>query len=131
MPGELASYVERVRQPFNVNSLAQAAALGALDDDEHFQRTLALTAQGLAYLRGEIAGLGFKCLPTHANFFLVKVGGQYGFDGQSLYERLLREGVIIRSMRSYGLPEYVRVSVGLPEENERLVATLARVVGQA
>lgn len=126
MPEALSSYIERVRQPFNVNSLAQAAALGALDDDEHFRRTLELTAQGLERLRSGIARLGFECLPTHANFFLVRAG-----DGQALYERLLREGVIIRSMGSYGLPEFVRISVGLPEENERLLSTLARVVGQA
>jgi histidinol-phosphate aminotransferase len=126
MPEQLASYVERVRQPFNVNSLAQAAALAALDDEEHFRRTLELTARGLEYLQAQVERLGLEYVPTHTNFFLVKVG-----DGQALYERLLREGVIIRSMKAYSLPEYIRVSVGLPEENERLVRTLARVVGKA
>jgi histidinol-phosphate aminotransferase len=125
MPASLSTYLERVRQPFNVNSLAQVAATAALDDEEHYRRTLELTAQGLAYLRSELERLGYECVPTCANFFLAKVG-----DGQALYERLLREGVIIRSMRPYGLPEYVRVSVGLPEENERLVSALARLSGR-
>jgi histidinol-phosphate aminotransferase len=131
MPEEMASYIDRVRQPFNVNSLAQVAALAALDDAEHYDKTLALTTQGLKYLFSELERLGFPCVPTHTNFFLAKVPGGPIKDGQALYERLLREGVIIRSMKPYGLPEYVRISVGLPEENERLVATLARVVGKA
>jgi len=130
MPEELAGYIERVRQPFNVNALAQAAALGALDDDEHFERTLALNAAGLAYLQAELPGLGLSCLPTHTNFFLAKVDQKLG-DGQALYARLLREGVIIRSMRPYGLPDHVRISVGLPEENRRLVGALASVAGLA
>ncbi|MFH0810322.1 MAG: histidinol-phosphate transaminase [Pseudomonadota bacterium] len=126
MPAELASYLERVRQPFNVNSLAQVAALAALDDHDHYRRTLELTAQGLKFLQEGFMRLGFECVPTHANFFLAKVG-----DGQAIYERMLREGVIIRSMKPYGLPEYIRISAGLPEENERCVRTLAKVLGKS
>jgi histidinol-phosphate aminotransferase len=121
----LASYMNRVRQPFNVNSLAQVAALAALEDDRHYRKTLTLTRSGLKRLQEGVTALGLEYVPTQANFFLVNVG-----DGQAVYEKMLRLGVIIRSMKSYGLPEYVRISAGLPEENERCLSALRQVLGR-
>jgi histidinol-phosphate aminotransferase len=115
----------RVRQPFNVNALAQVAALAALDDDQHVRRTLALNREGMAYLVGEFRRLGVAWVPSAANFVLVRVG-----QGARVYEALLRLGVIVRPMDVYGFPEHVRVTVGLPAENERFVAALAAVLAE-
>ncbi len=120
---EIISYMHRVRQPFNVNSLAQAAAIAALDDDEHLQKTLKNNREGLRYLFAELGALGYPCVPTHANFFLVKVG-----DGRAVYQSLLKKGVIVRPMASYNMPEYIRVTVGLPDENRRFAAAFAETV---
>jgi len=120
---DIMDYMNRVRQPFNVNSLAQAAAIAALDDDGHLQRTRKNNEEGLRFLLGELRGLGFECVDTQANFFLVKVG-----DGKGVYDALLRKGVIVRPMASYSLPEYIRVTVGLPEENRRFLASFKEVV---
>ena len=120
---ELMDYMNRVRQPFNVNSLAQAAAIAALDDVEHLERTRQNNAVGLAYLFGELSKLGFECVDTEANFFLVRVG-----DGKGVYDALLRKGVIVRPMASYNMPEYIRVTVGLPEENKRFLEAFMEVV---
>ncbi len=117
---ELVDYMNRVRQPFNVNSLAQAAAIAALDDLEHLKRTLENNMAGLDYLYGAIAALGFEYVPAEANFFLIKVG-----NGKKVYEDLLKKGVIVRPMAGYNMPEYIRVSVGLPEENRRFIEALS------
>jgi histidinol-phosphate aminotransferase len=121
---EITAYINRVRQPFNVNSLAQAAALAALDDHVHIKKSLENNAGGLKYLFDEITGLGYECVPTEANFFLIKVG-----DGKGVYEALLKKGVIVRPMASYGLPEFIRVTVGLPEENRRFVEVFSGLPG--
>jgi histidinol-phosphate aminotransferase len=121
MRKEIASYVHRLRQPFNVNQLAQAGALAALDDEEHYQNTLTMTMEGMVWLHREIARLGCRPLPSQANFFLVDVGGS----GKQLYELLLHKGVIVRPMEAYGYPHYIRITVGLPQENERLVRAMA------
>lgn len=120
---EIISYMHRVRQPFNVNSLAQAGAMAALDDDEHLQKTQKNNRDGLKFLFAELAALGYPCVPTHANFFLVKAG-----DGRAVYQALLKKGVIVRPMASYNMPGYIRVTVGLPEENRRFVAAFSEVV---
>ena len=122
---KLIDYMGRVRQPFNVNSLAQAAALAALDDTEHLERSIRNNNEGLEYLFKEVSVLGYECVPTEANFFLVRVG-----DGRAAYEALLRKGVIVRPMASYGLGEYIRVTVGLPEENRRFVEAFCGVVAR-
>lgn len=118
-PEYIIDYMNRVRQPFNMNTLAQAAALAALDDDEHIEKSLENNRNGLDYLFGEFSALGFECVPTEANFFLVKVG-----DGANVYDALLKRGVIVRPMAGYGLGEYIRVTVGLPDENRRLIDTI-------
>ncbi|MDQ1334022.1 MAG: histidinol-phosphate aminotransferase [Thermodesulfobacteriota bacterium] len=120
----MIDYMNRVRQPFNANSLAQAAATAALDDDRFVSETLETVRDGLAYLYRGLEEIGLEYLPTQTNFFLIKVPA----GGKKLYESMLRQGVIIRAMDSYGLPEYIRVCVGLPEENRRFIETLKRVL---
>ena len=119
---ELAGYLERARHPFNVNRLAEVAAVAALDDGEHVRRTLELNASGIDYLTAELAKLGIETWPSDANFILARAG-------EGVYERLLEAGVIVRPMKGFGLTEHVRVSIGLPEENERLVKALAAIRG--
>lgn len=117
---ELADYLQRARHPFNVNRLAEVAAAAALDDAEYVKRVTRLNANGVDYLSRELRGLGIEVWPTDANFVLARTG-------PGVYERLLREGVIVRPMAAFGLPDCVRISVGLPEENERLVKALRRL----
>jgi histidinol-phosphate aminotransferase len=116
---ELAGYLERARHPFNVNLLAEAAAIAALDDREHLERTLRLNAEGIAFLTRELGALAIEVWPSEANFVLAR-------PGPGAYERLLREGVIVRPLGGFGMPDHVRITVGLPEENERLVKALRR-----
>ncbi len=119
-PAEGVRLLNRVRQPFNVNAMAQAAALAALDDDEYVERTRAAVREGLAFLRRELMGLGLECVPSVANFLLVKVGR-----GRELFEALSSKGVIIRPMDAYGLPDHVRITVGTMSENERCARAIA------
>jgi histidinol-phosphate aminotransferase len=125
-PIEVVEVLNRIRQPFNVNALAQIAALAALDDDEHVARTRANNREGLAYLRAACERLGCRYVPSWANFLLIEVG-----DGARVYEALLRRGVIVRPMDVYGLPRHLRVTVGTPAENERFVESLSAVLGSA
>lgn len=120
---ELIDMMNRVRAPFNTNSLAQAAALAALEDDAHVERTRQINREGLSYLRAQMMRLGLEAVPSWANFLLVRVG-----DAGRIYEALLRRGVIVRPMGFYGFPEFVRVTVGLPAENERFVRTLEEIL---
>ncbi|MBI2880492.1 MAG: histidinol-phosphate transaminase [Candidatus Tectomicrobia bacterium] len=117
--------VEKLREPFNVNHLALAAALAALGDDEHVEKSRRLNAEGLEFLCARLKKMGIPYVPSQANFLLVEVG-----DGVQVFERLLREGVIVRPVKGYGLPAHVRVTVGLPEENRRFIEALARVLGR-
>jgi len=122
---KIIDYMNRVRQPFNANTLAQAAALAALDDHEFVGNTLELVAEGLKQLTSGLDRLGLTYLPTQTNFFLIKVpqGGKY------IYEQMLRRGVIVRAMDSFGLPDFIRINVGLPDENERFLSALKEVLG--
>lgn len=120
---ELCALLNRVRQPFNVNAIAQAAALAALDDREFAEKTARENRAGLAQLERGCAALGLKFVPSVANFMLIKVG-----DGTGVFEELQRRGVIVRPVKSYGLPEWVRVTVGTREQNERLLKELGAVV---
>lgn len=126
MHREIADYLHRVRQPFNVNQLAQVAALAALDDDAHYQKTMRLTRDGMAWLACEVEKLGCTAFPSQTNFFLIDVKG----DGKQLYERMLTRGVIVRPMQAYGYPTYIRITVGLPEENARFVKSLAESLAE-
>ncbi len=122
-PPSLVELMDRVRAPFNVSSLAQAAAVAALEDPEHVERTRAMNRAGMAYFRQEFERLGLEYVPSWANFILVRVGS-----GTRVYEALLRRGVIVRPMGVYGFPEHVRISIGTPEENQRCVAALEQVL---
>ena len=121
---EIVDYINRVRQPFNSNLLAQAAAVAALDDNDFVNKTLKLVKDGLKYLYQNLDEMGLEYLPTETNFFLIRVPS----GGKNIYQHMLREGVIVRSMDSYGLSEYIRINVGLPEENERFIKSLKKVI---
>lgn len=124
MRSEIADYVHRVRQPFNVNQPAQIGALAALEDDEHYRKTLEMTQTGIQWLQQKVKDLGCLPFPTQTNFFLIDVRG----DGKKVYEKMLSKGVIIRPMHAYGYPNYIRITVGLPEENERFIKALSETL---
>lgn len=121
-PPEGIALLNRVRQPFNVNAMAQAAALAALDDDAHIARTREMVEEGLDQLSQGLAAAGVAYVPSAANFLLVKVG-----KGREYFEALLRRRVIVRPVDNYGLPEYIRVTVGTRAENQRFLDALAAV----
>lgn len=122
-PPECVALLNRVRQPFNVSAMAQVAALAALEDDAHVERTRRLVADGLSTLESAFRRLGLAYVPASANFVLVRVG-----DGRRVFQALMRRGVIVRPMEAYGLPAYVRVTVGTGEENARFLAELQTVL---
>jgi histidinol-phosphate aminotransferase len=119
-PVELIDLMDRVRQPFNVNSLAQVGALAALSDDEHVERSRACNREGTAYLRRECERLQLEVVPSWANFLLIRVG-----DGARIYGAATGH---VRPVGVYGFPEHVRVTVGTAAENERFIAALEQVL---
>jgi histidinol-phosphate aminotransferase len=123
MEARVADMVNRVRQPFNVNALAQAAALAALADMSYVDESRALNRAGMKQLDEGVRALGLSSIPSHANFLLVHVG-----DAAKVNQRLLAQGVIVRPVANYGLPAYLRVTVGLPAENRRFLDALAAAV---
>jgi histidinol-phosphate aminotransferase len=118
-PAEIADLLQRARQPFNANSIAQAGAMAGLADTEHQRKTKAITDEGRRVIEDAFARMGLKYVPSSANFVLVQVG-----DGGEVFKRLMKKGIIVRSMVSYHLPEYIRVSIGTPEQNARFLAEL-------
>jgi histidinol-phosphate aminotransferase len=119
MHPKVADLLNRVRQPFNVNTLAQAAALAALADVDYVQTSRALNREGMRTLEQGLRTIAVDYVPSHANFLLIKVG-----DAGRVYQRLLEQGVIVRPVANYGLPEHLRVTIGLPAENRRFLAAL-------
>jgi len=119
---QVASILQKARQPFNANSMAQAAALAAMNDNQHVQQTLATNNTGLAFYEKAFAERGLEYVPSVANFILVKVG-----DGDDLFQKMLQKGVIIRAMSGYKLPEWVRISIGTQAENERCIEVFDEV----
>ena len=122
MPAKIADILNRIRLPFNANSLAQVGAGAALEDKKFIEKVIALIHEGLDFLYDALDGLGIRCFPTQANFFLIDVRK----DADGIYESMLRQGVIVRSMKSYGYPNYIRVNVGLHEENVRFLKALEK-----
>ena len=122
---EFAALLNRVRQPFNVNAIGQAAALAALDDVAFADRARTENAAGLVQLAEGFRRLGLEYVPSVANFILVKVG-----DGAKTFDALQRRGLIVRPVKSYGMPEWLRITVGTAAQNERLLTTLATVLGR-
>jgi histidinol-phosphate aminotransferase len=125
MDAVVADLLNRVRQPFNVNSVAQAAALAALEDVDYVAESAALNRAGLRELTSALDAMGVGHVPSHGNFLLVHVG-----DAAKVYERLLRQGVIVRPVGNYGLPHHLRVTVGLPAENQRFIGALKVALGR-
>jgi histidinol-phosphate aminotransferase len=115
----IVSVLQKTRQPFNANSIAQAGAVAGLLDTEHQRKTRELTHTGRAFLEEQFALMGLEYVPSQANFVLVRVG-----DGNALFKALLAKGVIVRAMASYQLPEWIRVTVGTNSQNRRFVAEL-------
>lgn len=123
---QVAELMNRVRPPFNVNSVALAAAVAALQDAEHLQRTVKLNAEGLRQLEAGCRSAGLEYIPSVGNFISIDVDRPAG----QVYEALLREGVIVRPVANYGMPNHLRVTVGTAQENERFLSALNRVLAQ-
>jgi histidinol-phosphate aminotransferase len=118
--------LNRIRAPFNVNSLAQVAALAALDDDAHVLECRRMIEAGRHFLYDEFTSLGVKYTPSRANFILVDVGR----NATDIFQRLLKEGVIVRPMTSFGMESALRISIGTPEENRRLMKAMRKVLAE-
>lgn len=121
---EIISGINKIRSPFNTNSLSQLAAIHALDDPEHLVRSVELNRRGIEYIQGELDRLGVAYTPSYGNFVLVTTG----LDAAEAFDAFLREGVIVRPMAGYGYPKSFRVSTGLLEENERFIKALEKVI---
>jgi histidinol-phosphate aminotransferase len=124
MHEEIRSLINRIRMPFNASTLAQVAAGAAIQDAAFIEKTCRVVHDGLDFLFDALAAVGLACFPTQSNFFLIDMKQDAG----EVFEKMLRQGIIVRSMASYGYPEYIRVNVGLPEENKRLVEALTKIV---
>jgi histidinol-phosphate aminotransferase len=120
---EFIAALEKIRQPFNINSLAQAAALAALDDTAHVNKTRRNNFLGRKFLEQALVGMNVEFVPSSANFILVKVGA-----GHEVFEQLQRQGIITRPMGGYQLPEWIRISIGTPAENQRCVKALRKIL---
>ncbi|MCF8068100.1 MAG: histidinol-phosphate transaminase [Desulfobacterales bacterium] len=123
MPEAVTEMLNRIRMPFNASSLAQVGALAALDDDAFFKKTIKLVHEELDYLYGELDEMGVTYFPTQTNFFLIDVKR----DANAFFEEMLQQGIIVRSMVSYGFPEYIRVNMGTHEENMKFIEALKKV----
>ena len=130
LPGELAELLWRVRLPFSVNVLAEEAGLAALEDTVFHAETLRTVAEGRRFLSAELADLGFRVYPSQTNFVMFEVPPHRPgiSDAAALFEAMLRQGVILRPLGSYGLPRHLRVSVGTGEENRQAVEALRKIV---
>lgn len=123
---DIIQTIRKTKLPFNVNRLAQTAALAALDDTEHVQRTIRMIEEGKAYLAGELEKMGIFYIPSCTNFLTFKPG----YDVKTLFLEMQKRGVIIRPLAGYGIPEFVRVTIGTMEQNRRFIATLKEVLGK-
>jgi histidinol-phosphate aminotransferase len=120
---DVIDVLHRTRQPFNVNSIAQAGAIAALEDDSHLRETKRVVDEGRAYLQQQFAEMNLPFVPGVANFVMVNVG-----DACAVFGKLLQEKIIVRPLKGYGLPEWIRVSVGTMEQNRELIAALREAI---
>ena len=127
MPPALAELLHRVRQPFNVNMLAQVAATAALQDSDFLQETLQLVHTERERMYAALDNIDVPYVRSEANFFMVDVGSR-GKSADDVFKKLLPLGVIVRSMASYGYSQHIRVNIGKPEENTRFLEALQKVV---
>jgi histidinol-phosphate aminotransferase len=125
-PG-LTDLLNRIRQPFNVNSLAQAAAVAALHDDDFLTRSAQLNADGYQQFTAAFDAMGIEYVPSSGNFVLIRVG-QDDAAGARVNLALLKKGIIVRPVGNYGLPQWLRISIGLPAENAAFIAALKAVL---
>jgi histidinol-phosphate aminotransferase len=121
----LIELLNRVRPPFNVNALAQAAALAALGDKDHLERTVQVTREGIQFLSQELKKLGAEVIPSEANFVSFCVG----YDATPIYYALLERGIIVRHLASFGMDQCIRVTVGLEDDNVRFINALKDIFG--
>lgn len=124
---EIADVLNRLRQPFNLNLPAQFGAVAALKDEAYLQQSIEINQQGMAFLEQGFAGLGLDWIPSSGNFITVDLKR----NAMSVYEGLLSKGIIVRPVANYGMPEHLRISIGLPEENRRCLEALSQVLGQS
>jgi histidinol-phosphate aminotransferase len=124
---DVVEYIDRVRAPFNVNLVAQAAGVAALQDVDHVEKSRALVHAERPLLAESLKALGATVVPSQGNFVLADFPGRSGKD---LFEALLREGVVVRPLGGYGFPTAHRITVGLRHENEKCLAALAKVLGR-
>ncbi|MFC5049502.1 histidinol-phosphate transaminase [Rubritalea spongiae] len=122
---QVAAILQKARQPFNTNEVAQRAALASLEDTAHVENTVSNNSEGLAFYEAAFQERGMNYVPSVANFILVEVG-----DGDKVFDAMLKQGVIVRAMRGYKLPGWLRISVGTPEENARCIEVLDQVLAQ-
>lgn len=125
-PKPLADLLQKARQPFNVNSIAQVGALAALADQNHVDETRRINREGLAFYEQAFRSRGLEFVPSHANFVLVKTS-----EGDRVFRDMLKQGVIVRAMSSYKLPDWVRISIGTPAQNRRCLEVLDSVLPSA
>ncbi len=118
-PAHLAQLLQKARQPFNVNAIAQAGALAALTDKSHMDATLKNNREGLKFMETAFRERGLEYVPSHANFILVRTGS-----GDAVFRDMLKQGVIVRAMSSYKLPDWIRVSIGTRAQNDRCLEAL-------
>ena len=122
-PEAVANMLHKARAPFNLHVLAQEAALAALEDQEHVRRTVENNAAGMRFYEQAFRDMGLEWIPSQGNFILVKVG-----QGKKVFNDMLAKGVIVRAQDGYGLPEWIRISIGTPAENARCVEVLKEVL---
>ncbi|MDD5455107.1 MAG: histidinol-phosphate transaminase [Candidatus Ratteibacteria bacterium] len=123
---EMVTEMNRIRQPFNVNRVAQSAAIAALDDKEHVEKSIVMNEEGKKYLYKEFDAMGLEYVRTSANFILVDIKRS----GKEIYEKLLKEGVIVRPVDNYDLPNFLRVTICKPSENKKFIGSLKKVLGK-
>ena len=120
---ELIQVLQKTRQPFNVNGIAQIGALAALEDEEHLKKSQQLVDEGRAYLEKQFQAMKLKFNPSAGNFVFVQVG-----DGPVVFKKLLSEKIIVRPLRGYNLSEWLRITVGTMEQNEKCIAALKKIL---
>lgn len=128
---DISDLLNRVRQPFNVNALALAAASAALQDQDFVEKSRQMNREGMAQLEAGLSELCLSWIPSRANFLSIKIAKRGERDGLAVFNALLKKGVIVRPVTNYGMPDYIRVSIGLPSENQRFLDALAQVLGLA
>jgi histidinol-phosphate aminotransferase len=119
----VATLLQKARQPFNVNAIAQAGALAALADTDHIAKTRSVNRAGMAFYEDALAARNLEYVPSFANFLLIKTG-----DGDRVFRDMLKQGVIVRAMSSYKLPDWIRISIGTEPQNRRCMEVLDSVL---